>query len=119
SNAFTQWAAPSSVNYVYSTTTSRSAGILEAADTFNNIVFEKDLTSLGGAAYNCGTGGVLGLGGIQTGLTDPTNTVNGETFFATTEGDVSMNQGLNTCLGTAQLSQGTFLSAVTHEFGHT
>ena len=118
-NAFSQWNTPSSAGYVYSTTTSNSNGILESADSVNNIVFEKDLTSLGAAAYSCSTGGVLGLGGTQTGITDATNMVGSETFIRTTEADVSMNQGLNTCLGTAQLSQNTFLSAVTHEFGHT
>ncbi|HEY2091114.1 MAG TPA: hypothetical protein VGJ81_04445 [Thermoanaerobaculia bacterium] len=118
-SAFSQWNAPSSAGYIHSTTTSNPNGILDSPDSINNIVFEKDLTSLGAAAYSCTHGGVLGLGGIQSANSDSTNKVNGETFFANTEGDVSMNQGLNTCLGGGQLSQGDFTSAVTHEVGHT
>ncbi|HEX7192826.1 MAG TPA: hypothetical protein VF381_14755, partial [Thermoanaerobaculia bacterium] len=118
-NAFSQWNSPSSAGYVYATTTSNSNGIFESPDGVNNLVFEKDMSAHGISAYSCATGGILGLGGIQSANSDASNMVNGETFFANTEGDVSMNQGLNTCLGGGQLSQGNFLSAVTHEFGHT
>lgn len=118
-NAFSQWNTPSSAGYIYATTTANSNGILESADTVNNIVFEKDLSSAGAPAFSCTQGGVLGIGGVQTAFADATNMVNGEVFDRTTEGDVSMNQGLNTCLGGGQYSQSNFLSAVAHEVGHT
>jgi hypothetical protein len=118
-NAFSQWNTPSSAGYVYASTNSNSNGILEDPDTVNNIVFDKDLSSVGAPPFSCTSGGTLGIGGAQTAVSDATNVVNGETFFRTTEGDVSMNQGVNTCLGGGQFSQGDFLSAVTHEVGHT
>ncbi|HEV8432693.1 MAG TPA: hypothetical protein VGR95_04715 [Thermoanaerobaculia bacterium] len=119
SNAFAQWANASSATYVSSTTTSNASGILESPDGVNNIVFEKDMTSIGVGAFNCSAGGLLGIGGINTSTTDSSNTVNGETFYSTSEGDVSMNQGIGACLGSGQLTQGDFRSAVMHEVGHT
>jgi hypothetical protein len=118
-NAFTQWSNASSANYVYSTMVSNANGILEAADGVNNIVFESDMSSLGVGAFNCSAGGVLGIGGINTSTTDASNSVNGEIFYATSEADLSMNKGVGDCLGTAQLMQGDFNSAVMHELGHT
>jgi hypothetical protein len=116
--AFNAWNGDtgSNVNYVLATSTANSSGILEPADGVNNIVFEKNL----GTPFNCATGGLLGQGGIQVGVSDATNNVGGENFFATTEGDVSMNAGLNAC-GTAGtiFTSGDFNTAVTHEVGHT
>jgi hypothetical protein len=47
--------------------------------------------------------------------------VNGEVFFQITEGDASMNQGVGACLpgGANTLTLGNFLTAITHEMGHT
>jgi hypothetical protein len=118
-NAFAQWANASSAAYVSSTTTSNASGILESPDGVNNVVFEKDMTAIGVGAFNCSAGGLLGIGGVNTSTTDASNTVNGETFYATSEADVSMNQGIGTCLGSGQLTQGDFRSAVMHEVGHT
>jgi hypothetical protein len=114
--AFNSWKTGSSTNYQRTTAVADTDGIFEAPDGVNNIVFEKDMSGNGVAAFSCAVGGVLGLAGVQNGIGDPTNMVNGETFFATTEGDVSMNQGLCGCLPAAADS---FNSGLTHEVGHT
>ena len=116
--AFTAWNGDSSsnINYVLATTNSNLNGIQQAADGVNNIVFEKALSGI--LTFSCVSGGVLGLGGITQGFGDPTNLVGGDEFYATSEGDVSMNVGVNACIG-GSLSVGDFNSAVTHEVGHT
>jgi hypothetical protein len=117
--AFATWQTGSSVNYVFASTTANTNGIGEANDAVNNIVFEKSLlAAYGVGAYSCASGGVLGIGGVQSAFGDATNTVEGVAYFATAEGDVSMNQGVNACIG-GNLSVSNFNSAVTHEFGHT
>jgi hypothetical protein len=121
--AFASWNgdANSNVNYVLATANANTQGIRDPLDGVNNIVFEKDQTASGVAAFSCTTGGVIGSGGVHIAVSDATNIVNGELFFRTVEGDVSMNQGVGACLpgGTGSLSIGNFTSAVTHEFGHT
>lgn len=121
--AFASWnGEPSSnVNYVLASTNANTNGINDPKDGVNNVVFEKDMTSRGVAAFSCTTGGVLGTGGITLAITDLTNIVNGEVFYKAMEADVSMNQGLGACLpgGTGQLSVANYLTAMTHEFGHT
>ena len=121
--AFSAWNgdANSNVNYILATTTANSNGITDVADGVNNIVFEKDLTSVGVAAFSCQTFGVVGIGGISNSTPDATNTVNSEVFARTTEADVSMNQGVGACLpnGQGTFSLADFNSDVTHEFGHT
>ena len=116
--AFTSWNGDSNsnINYVLTTTNSNLNGIQQASDGVNNIVFEKVLTGI--STFSCVSGGVLGLGGITLGFGDPSNLVGGDEFFATNEGDVSMNIGVNACIG-GSLSVGDFNSAVTHEVGHT
>jgi hypothetical protein len=113
---FNSWKTGSSTNYQRTTANSDTDGIFEAPDGVNNIVFEKDMSGQGISAFSCVNGGVLGVAGVQTGSGDPANTVNGETFFATSEGDVSMNQGLCGCLPAAADS---FNSGLTHEVGHS
>jgi hypothetical protein len=116
--AFSAWNGDggSNVNYQLSSSTPNSNGIQENSDGVNNVVFEKPVS----APFNCSQGGVLGLGGIQQGVSDNTNNQGGENFFRTIEGDVSMNQGLNACGPTSGLfTSGDFNTAVTHEIGHT
>jgi hypothetical protein len=123
--AFSAWNGDtnSNVNYVLATTVSNTTGIQETPDGVNNIVFEKNLNFIGVSAFSCSMGGVVGVGGITTGNSDPTNMVNGETFFANAEVDVSMNQGVGNCLpgggGSPTYPIGDFNSALTHEVGHT
>lgn len=114
--AFNAWKVGSSTNYQLSTFNANTEGIYQAPDTVNNVVFEKDMTGNGISVFSCVSGGVLGVAGVQSGVSDGTNTVNGETFFRTTEADVSMNQGLGACLPAANDS---FNSGLTHEVGHT
>lgn len=102
--------ASSNINYVLTTTNSNTNGSVEAGDGVNNVVFEKNL----GSAYSCAGGGLLGFGAVQT--SSGTNSVNSETFDSTTEGDVSMNQGVCACVGTLG---NNFNSALAHELGHT
>jgi hypothetical protein len=111
--AFSAWNGDTSsnVNYVLATSTSNTSGITDAPDGVNNIVFEHNF----GSDYVCGSGGLLGAGGIQT--TSGTNMVNSETFGSSTEADVSMNKGIANC--TSFFNSGDFNSAVTHEVGHT
>jgi len=107
--------AGANINYSLGTTnTGNLNGITDAADGVNNVVFEKNLTQFA-PAFSCGSGGLLGVGGVNniSGL----NTKNGEQYTSTTEGDVSMNQGIANC--TALFTSGDFNSAVTHEIGHT
>ena len=122
--AFSAWNGDtnSNVNYVRATANANSHGIFEdpnVGDGVNNIVFEKDMTASGVAAFGCGGGGVLGVGGVAIAQSDVTNIVGGETFFRSTEADVSLNQGAGTCLGNMTLPIGNFNSALTHEVGHT
>jgi hypothetical protein len=119
--AFTSWDndCGSNVNYVY-------AGVddgthtqgLHATDGRNTILFERDLSSWGVAPFTCSSNsysGTLGIGGITS--ASGQNSVAGETFVTTAEGDVEMNRGLANC--TLLFSNGDFNSALTHEVGHT
>lgn len=112
--AFASWNgdAISNTNLVLAATTPNTNGIFEPPDGVNNIVFEKNL----GTPFSCAGGGLLGQGGIQ--IASGTSTVGGETFNNIQEVDVSMNQGVNACIGTS-LSQAQFTAAITHEIGHT
>jgi Ig-like domain CHU_C associated len=118
--AFSSWnGGGGNVNYRLTSQMANSNGILEPADGVNNIVFEKSLASLGVQPFSCSSGGVLGLGGITSAMST-LNTQNGESFWTTVEGDVSMNQGLGPCVGaTPGIPVGDFNSAITHEVGHT
>jgi hypothetical protein len=109
----------SNVNYVYAGTDNgtHTQG-LHAADGANTILFERDLSTWGVSPFTCSSGGysgTLGIGGVTT--ASGTNTVNGESFVTTQEGDVEMNRGLANC--TLLFNSGDFNSAVTHELGHT
>jgi hypothetical protein len=122
----------SNVNYVRASAVANLNGIQDPADGVNNIVWEKTLNNGGMPPtnfdpYNCASGGLLGLGGISVAWTgacgmgqDPNtcrHTFNGEIFATTTEGDVSMNRGIQAC---TSFSNSTNLnSAVAHEVGHT
>ncbi|HKS22187.1 MAG TPA: FG-GAP-like repeat-containing protein [Thermoanaerobaculia bacterium] len=116
--AFSSWDndSGSNVNYVYAGADngSHTQG-LHAADGANTVLYERDLSSWGVSPFSCGGGGTLGIGGITT--ASGSNTVNGETFVTTQEGDVEMNKGLANC--TTLFNSGDFNSAVTHEVGHT
>ncbi len=110
---------PSNVNYVYAGTDNgtHTQG-LHAADGANTVLFERDLSSYGISPFSCssnGYSGTLGIGGVTSAT--GTNTLGGETFATTVEGDVEMNKGLANC--TLLFSNGDFNSAVTHELGHT
>jgi Ig-like domain CHU_C associated len=109
----------SNVNYVY-------AGVddgthtqgLHGVDGRNTVLFERDLSSWGISPFTCsanGYSGTLGIGGITS--ASGQNSVNGETFATTNEGDVEMNRGIANC--TLLFNNGDFNSAVTHEMGHT
>jgi hypothetical protein len=114
--AFAAWnGSGAGISYVYSTNNANSNGISDPSDHVNNIVFDKDLTQFA-PAYSCSSGGLLGVGGV-TSATSVTHLHNGETYWTTTEGDVSMNQGIANC--TSLFTSGDFNTAVTHETGHT
>jgi hypothetical protein len=119
--AFASWDndCGSNVNYSY-------AGVddgthtqgLHAVDGRNTVLFERDLSTWGVPPFSCsGTSysGTLGIGGVTN--ASGQNSVNGETFATTTEGDVEMNRGLANC--TLLFNNGDFNSAVTHEVGHS
>jgi len=109
----------SNVNYVYAGVDDGThAQGLHGVDGRNTILFERDLSSWGVSPFTCsanGYSGTLGIGGITS--ASGQNSVGGETFATTTEGDVEMNRGLANC--TLLFSNGDFNSAVTHEMGHT
>jgi hypothetical protein len=118
--AFASWNNDpnSNVNYVYAGVDTTHAQGLHAADNVNSVLFERDLSAWGVAPFTCSGNsysGTLGLGGITSAT--GSNTVNGETFVTTKEGDVEMNRGLANC--TLLFNNGDFNSAVTHEVGHT
>ena len=119
--AITSWDndCGSNVNYVY-------AGVddgthtqgLHGVDGRNTVLFERDLSAWGVAPFTCTANsysGTLGIGGVTS--ASGQNSVNGETFTTTTEGDVEMNRGLANC--TLLFNSGDFNSALTHEIGHT
>jgi hypothetical protein len=119
--AFTSWDndCGSNVNYVYGGTDNgtHTQG-LHGVDGANTILFERDLSSFGVPPFTCsanGYSGTLGLGGITE--ASGTNTVSGENFSTTQEGDVEMNRGIANC--TLLFNNGDFNSAITHEVGHT
>ena len=106
----------SNVNYVYGGTDNGThTGGLRSPDGANTILYEQDLSSWGVSPFSCGSGGTLGIGGITN--ASGSNTVNGETFVTTLEGDVMMNRGIANC--TTLFNSGDFNTAVTHEVGHT
>jgi hypothetical protein len=116
--AFGSWNG-GGAHYVLTSANANPKGIFDGADGVNNIVFEKNLTSIGAQAFVCGVGGVLGAGGITSAFFGGgTHVFHGETFGTTVEVDVSMNQGLGLC-SLAQVPPGEFNTTVTHEVGHT
>jgi hypothetical protein len=116
--AFAAWNA-GGANYVLVSANANANGLMDASDSINNIVFEKNLTASGAQPYSCTQGGVLGMGGIHFALFGGgTHVFHGETFGTSLEGDVSMNQGVGTCT-LAQFPAEVFRSTVTHEVGHT
>jgi hypothetical protein len=116
--AFASWNG-GGAHYVLASANANPKGILDGTDGVNNIVFEKNLTSIGAQPFVCGVGGVLGAGGITSAFFGGgTHVFHGETFGTTVEVDVSMNQGLGGCT-LAQVPPGEFNTTVTHEVGHT
>lgn len=116
--AFSSWNS-GGAHYVLASMNPNPKGIMDAADSVNNIVFEKDLTAAGAQPYSCSQGGVLGMGGMHSvSFGGGTHQFHGETFGTTKEVDVSMNQGLGLC-SAAQFPSSAFNTTVTHEVGHT
>jgi hypothetical protein len=110
-----------SINYAYGgndATGTTNAPNAMTGDGKNTIAFEYDLQANGnfGAPFVCGSGGVLGLGGISAASGSHTGP-NGESFFTVLESDVWMNKGIANC--TTLFTSGDFDSGVTHEVGHT
>lgn len=120
----------SNVSYVYGGADSgHTSGLLgptgccpnaDNHDNFNTVQFERNLTAVGAAAFQCSANsynGVLGIGGISR--ASGTHSYNLETFFTTQEGDVEMNQGIANCTLLLTTHAGDWNSALTHEIGHT
>ena len=107
---------PSNVNYVYGGLDSNQGrtGGVNFFDGVNDVYYEQDLSAIG-PPFNCGSGGLLGVGGVTH--ASGSNSFNGETFFTIVEGDVQMNKGIANC--TSLFTSGDFNTAVTHELGHT
>lgn len=117
-NAFSIWNA-GGTNYVLAGAQPNSKGFLDTFDGVNNFVFEKNLTSAGVPAFNCVSGGTLGMGGMTHAIFGAGEHVfHGETFATTVEADVSMNQGLGGCTK-AQVTSDEFQTVIVHELGHT
>jgi hypothetical protein len=109
----------SNVIYNYGGLDATATGKLDAADGKNAIHFEVNLnTTYYGfvAAFNCGGGGVIAIGGITSANSPHAHPVSGESFYTTLEGDVDVNVGLANC---SFASSEGFLTAMTHELGHT
>jgi hypothetical protein len=119
--AFTSWDndCGSNVNYSYAGVDDGThAQGLHGVDGRNTILFERDLSGWGIPPFTCSGNsysGTLGIGGITE--ASGQNSVSGETFATTIEGDVEMNRGIANC--TLLFNNGDFNSAVTHEVGHT
>ncbi|MEA2329575.1 MAG: hypothetical protein QOE68_4534 [Thermoanaerobaculia bacterium] len=119
--AFASWDndCGSNVNYAYAGVDDGThAQGLHGIDGRNTILFERDLSTWGVPPFTCTSNsysGTLGIGGITN--ASGQNSVNGEAFATTAEGDVEMNRGLANC--TLLFNNGDFNSAVTHEVGHT
>lgn len=105
----------SNVQYSYVGTNTNATGGLDRADGVNAIKFDVDLSAHGAPPYSCASGGTIALGGITN--ASGSHTAVGETFYTTQEGDVVGNVGLANC--TSFLSSGDFVTALTHEVGHT
>jgi hypothetical protein len=93
-------------------------GVLGAADGVNSVLFERNLTSWGAPAFNCGVGGVLGIGQIRA---TGTHIGPGGTLYATAyEGDVEMNQGISGCAWVVSDNGArVWKNALAHELGHS
>ncbi len=117
-NAFNAWKTGSTVNYVLSSSVALTNGIYEGPDNVNNIVFEKNMYAHGVLRYSCAYGGTLGVAGAQLTVEDETNVIDSSLFYRTVEADVSMNEGVNECIGVT-FGSAFFNTAVSHEVGHT
>ena len=114
--AFSAWNA-GGTNYVLASAKANPNGFLDPFDGVNNVVFEKNLTSAGVPAFNCASGGALGMGGMtHADFGAGAHVFQGETFGTTLEADVSMNQGLGAC---TSISADQFKTVIVHELGHT
>jgi len=118
--------AKSNVNYFLSGSSapcgSNCLG-LHGSDGSNTISFETDLTTFGvppGQLFACSGGsfgGVLGLGGYFANIVD-TPGPDGDNFYPIFEGDVEMDRVIANCAFPGFFTD-TFISAVTHEIGHS
>ena len=59
-------------------------------------------------------GGVLGVAGVQISIEDETNVIDSSLFYRTIEADVSMNEGVNECIG---VTIGPYLASVAARHG--
>jgi hypothetical protein len=91
---------------------------IDGLDGQQNILYQRDLSDEGAGAYNCATGGVLGIGGTVT-STSPANLhvgPDGVTYRKILEGNVEMNLGLANC--NSVVTTDAFRNALAHELGH-
>ena len=115
----------SNVNYMLSGSAapcSPNCTGLHASDGTNTLTFEADLTTFGASLvpFQCTNmmfNGLLGLGGAYVNIS-PTVGPDGDAFYPVTEGDVEMNRGIANCAFPGFFTD-VFVSAVTHEVGHT
>jgi len=104
------------VDLVYGGTTPATAG-LTAPDGINAVLFEDPNDEIG-TPFQCGSGGVLGIGGVEV---VGTHTFRGKTFLTVVEGDVVLNKGTGCFLNTFQRAEEVFAHEVGHSlaFGHS
>lgn len=97
-----------------------ATGKLSSPDGKNAFHFEVDLnTAFYGFVqpYQCGSGGIIALGGVTRAIGTHQHPTSGETFYSTVEGDVDVNRGIANC--TSFITGERFPTALAHELGHS
>jgi hypothetical protein len=104
--------ANSSVSYTSGGATGTTGSGLNAGDGANRIIFGDPNNEIGGS-FNCGSGGVLGIGGY---FTSGSHTHSSQTFGSTAEADIVIQDGTACFFAN---NPGSDADVFTHELGHT
>jgi hypothetical protein len=102
----------STVSYTSAGSTPSTGPGLNAGDGSNRIIFGDPNGEIAGS-FNCGTGGVVGIGGYRT---SGTHSHNSQTFGSIVEGDIVI-QDNTACFFSG--NAGSAADVFTHELGHT
>lgn len=105
--------AATNIRYTYAGTTSASAGF-DRSDDVNTILFEDPGDASSEGAFECGSGGVIAVGGPW--YYDSTRAYKGKSYHAAAEADIVTNDGTSCFFqDNPKVAEEVFA----HELGHT